>query len=96
MALPGAGHQQPLSAAGRHEMDESQHLGADSSQPPASVHLRQSSGGGERASSPLVRQSVWKWSFKGDAELKVRQYNPIYPFTFKASFFNYLLLSRFC
>lgn len=30
----------------------------------------------------------WKWSFKGDAELKVRQYNPIYPFTFKASFFK--------
>ena len=46
-------------------------------------------GGGRRATSLLG------WSFRGAAVLRVREYNPIFPFAPRESFFNYLSLSPF-
>lgn len=48
-----------------------------------------SRGEGRRATSLL------RWSFRGVAALRVREYNPIFPFAPRESFFNYLSLSPF-
>lgn len=71
-----------------------QHPRSDSSRgrpaPPAPV------GGWKGEGSVSTGAGAGGGHFRGAAKFKVRQYNPIHPFAFRGSFFNYLTCSHFC